>query len=462
MDSIFDIFLGFLQQKTLTGFWLSISLLLILGLLLLVGRRLEPAIQLERLGIPIALLFGFIALLLGPYGPLPLMPQRVTDLWVQLPTPLLTLVFAGLMLGRPLPAGKGLVKPVASQALLGFLFGFGQYFVGGIVVLFCLIPINGVDPLMGCLIEVGFEGGHGAAAVMGKTFSQLDFPGGLDLGLAMATVGLLSSTVLGSALVVFGRWRGWLRPSIPNAKERILFMVDEQSDLYERLKQLVLNFGLVGSAVAIGVVMLWALQHLDLLFGEVYKEVLDVFPVFPLALLASLLLRFGLEKYEKTHLVSELLQREIGTLATDLLIATAIASINLPLLTDNWFPILILSVSGLTWNLFGMLVLARYIFTEEWFERSITEFGNATGVAASGLLLLRLSDPLESTKTLPIFSIKQLFLQPLLSGGLITVLAPLIVTRFGLLGWTECSGVLTLICVISAFYITRDSNQEIA
>ena len=35
------------------------------------------------------------------------------------------------------------------------------------------------------------------------------------------------------------------------------------------------------------------------------------------------------------NLVSELLQREIGTLATDLLIATAIASINLPLLRQK-------------------------------------------------------------------------------------------------------------------------------
>ena len=55
--------------------------------------------------------------------------------------------------------------------------------------------------------KVGFEGGHGAAAIMGDTYTKLGFPQGLDLGLAMATVGLFSSTVLGSALVVVGHVR---------------------------------------------------------------------------------------------------------------------------------------------------------------------------------------------------------------------------------------------------------------
>ena len=90
---------------------------------------------------------------------------------------------------------------------------------------------------------------------------------------------------------------------------------------------------------------------------------------------------------------------------------------------------------------------------EEWFERSLTEFGNATGVAATGLLLLRLADPRNLTNTLPIFSIKQLFLQPLLSGGLITVMAPFVVIQLGLKGWTEICGLFTVIFIVIAFNI---------
>ena len=73
--------------------------------------------------------------------------------------------------------------------------------------------------------------------------------------------------------------------------------------------------------------------------------------------------------------------------------------------------------------------------------------------AASGLLLLRLADPRNITNTLPIFSFKQLLLQPVLSGGIITVLAPLFIAQYGLIGWTEISGFLTLIFILVSLLI---------
>ncbi|WP_320676952.1 sodium:solute symporter [Prochlorococcus sp. MIT 1300] len=450
----------FLSTELLPGFWLAITLLCLLIFLLSLGRRLEPALKLERVGIPIALLLGTLALFLGPYGPVSLFPQKVTDIWVKLPTPLLTLVFATLMLGRPLPRGKGLWKPVASQAALGFFLGFGQYLVGGLAVIFLLIPWLGVDPLMGCLIEVGFEGGHGAAAVMGKSFIKLGFSGGPDLGFAMATVGLLSSTIIGSALVVIGRSLGWIGvqtiqgTGITGARE-------EQIDFFGQIKELAINLFFVGLAVGIGVFALYILRLMSPYFGGIYSEVIEVFPVFPLALLASLIIRFLLELLNKTDLVSQLLQREIGTLSTDLLIVTAMASLNLPLIKNDWVPILILSIVGLSWNLFGSLVYSKYIFTQESFERALAEFGNATGVAASGILLLRLADPRNTTNTLQVFSIKQLFLQPLLSGGVITLFAPIAINRFGLVSWTEVSGLFAFFFIALSFFFSRMSPREI-
>ncbi len=440
-------------------FGLAIGLFCLLGLLLSFGRRLELAVRLERIGIPIALLAGAFGLLIGPYGRFPLLPESVTDIWIQLPSPLLTLVFATLMLGRPIPRGRGIWKPVASQSLVGLVLGFGQYLVGGIAVLLILIPYLGVDPLMGCLIEVGFEGGHGAAAVMGNSFSKLGFPEGLDLGLAMATVGLLSSTVLGSALVVVGRWRGWVVPQVSKGIDpnKVLQNAD---GLIQKLRVIGINMSFVGLAVLFGVLMLFGLRQLAPLFGAVFQEVIFVFPVFPLALLGSLLIRYLLEKSGKENLISELFQRDVGTLATDLLITVATASVNLPLLLNEWLPLTVLAVTGLTWNLLGMFVIARITFEEEWFERSIAEFGNATGVAASGVLLLRLADPRNLTNTLPIFSSTRLFLQPLLSGGLITVIAPIAVLKLGLQWWTVVCGLLTMIFILLALFMHGSLLEE--
>ena len=449
-----------LSQNSLSAFALSVGLLGFLGILLSLGRRLQPAIRLERLGIPIALILGSIGLLIGPYGYFPLLSESITDIWVKLPSPLLTLVFASLMIGRPIPKGAGFIKPVASQALLGLLLGFGQYLVGGLVVLYVLIPYLDVNPLMGCLIEVGFEGGHGAAAIMGDSFSNLGFPEGLDLGLAMATLGLLCSTLLGSGLVVIGRMRGWVVP------QKIVNDINsegntEQTDIFAQISRLFINLLFVGIAVLIGLLMLYILRYFSQFLSDFPRLVLEGFPVFPLALLGSLIVRFILEIASKTEFVSQLLQREISTLATDLLITTAMASLNLPLLLNDWLPLTTLALTGLIWNLTGVLVFARVIFNEEWFERSITEFGNATGVAASGLLLLRLADPRNSTQALPIFSIKQLLLQPLLSGGIITVLAPIAIVNVGLLGWTEICGVLTVMFIIIALVIKVFPKEDV-
>ena len=443
MSQLFFGFEGLYKINAIPTLLLSLGLLGIIGILLTLGRRLDSAMKLERFGIPIALVVGAIGFFIGPYGPFSLLPERVLNTWMQLPTPLLTLVFATLMLGRPIPRVSGLWKPVASQALLGLLLGFGQYVVGGIIVLSFLLPYLGVDPLMGCIIEVGFEGGHGAAAIMGESFRKLGFPEGLDLGFAMATVGLLASTFLGSGLVVIGRFLGWLVPAEQEIKNDWTD-ADLEFKPFEQLRLLLYNFALAGLAVLVGILLLYFVRLFSTFMGDISKEVLMAFPVFPLALMGSFLVRFSLEKTGQTKIVSSLFQREIGILSTDLLIITAMAGLNLPLLVNYWVPISILALGGLIWNLAGMLIFSRLFFKEEWFERAIAEFGNSTGVAASGLLLLRLADPRNLTNTLPVFSIKQLFLQPLLSGGLITVIAPLFISNFGLKGWTEFCGLISL------------------
>ncbi len=449
MSQLFFGFEGLYKINAIPTLFLSLGLLGIIGILLTLGRRLDSAMQLERFGIPVALLVGAIGFFIGPYGPFSLLPERVLNIWMQLPTPLLTLVFATLMLGRPIPRVSGLWKPVASQALLGLLLGFGQYVVGGVIVLSFLLPYLGVDPLMGCIIEVGFEGGHGAAAIMGDSFNRLDFPEGLDLGFAMATVGLLASTFLGSGLVVVGRFFGWL-VSAEKEIENDLLDVDLEFKPLDQLRLLLYNFALAGLAVLVGLLLLFCLRFFSVYMSDISKEVILAFPVFPLALIGSFFVRYTLEKTGKTNFVSSLFQREIGILSTDLLIITAMAGLNLPLLIQYWVPIGILSIGGLIWNLAGMLIFSRLFFREEWFERAIAEFGNSTGVAASGLLLLRLADPRNTTNTLPVFSIKQLFLQPLLSGGLITVLAPLFISNFGLKGWTEFCGLISLTLFVVA------------
>jgi ESS family glutamate:Na+ symporter len=457
--------LSFLPGPAALGtFALAVALLLaLLSLGTLVGR----GVGVHQWGIPEALLAGALGLLVAPAGPLPLIPAAVIRLWDQLPLVLLTLVFGTLLLGKPLPRPGGLWRPLSAQVLLALTLGFGQYLVAGLAVLLVLQPLLHVSPVMACLIEVAYEGGHGSAVAMGPTYERLGVEGGTALGLAMATVGLLASTSVGGVLVVLARRQGWLAqgsPPPPPAEPAAAPSAAEAPGsaavpfppgLAAQVAAWLVNLALTGVAVAIGCLLLALLRAPEARLGGAYTLVIDTLPVFPLALVGSLLMRLLLERTGLAGLVSAPIQGRIGTLSADLLIVAATACLDLSLLARDWLPLSVLATVGLVWNLAMVLLLGRRILPDPWFERGIIEFGQATGVAASGLLLLSMADPHDRGDAITPFSIKQLLLQPLLAGGVITVVMPLLVESLGLPLWTALSGVVVLVAGGLGLWLAR-------
>jgi Na+/glutamate symporter len=519
--------------------------LAVLALVLSLGTGLGRILGSRKWGVPEALLAGVIGLLLAPSGPLPLIPPGVLAVWQELPLILLTLVFGTLLVGKPLPKPGGLWRPLSAQVLLALTLAFGQYLVAALVVMALQGRLAGVHPLMACLIEVAYEGGHGSAAAMGPTYARLGFPGGEALGLAMATVGLLSSTLVGGIVVVLARRVGWLQvvapvlpvvaakggsvpgkdaafvapmpeatfmaPAAPTAAPAAAALnatgisapsgasgggpiadpasaaapsllaggampftgdakeggspakpagsFSDPSDLSESpnpkgtgtgvlspsLAAWAVNLALAGIAVGIGYLALEGLRWVAHAAGGGFAAVIEALPVFPLAIIGSLLVRLVLERSGNASVASSAIQGLVATLAADLLITAATACLNLSLLAQDWIPLTALALAGLVWNLAVVLLLGPRILPAPWFERGILEFGQGTGVAASGLLLLRMADPHDQADALPAFSIKQLLLQPLIAGGMITVVAPLAVTRLGLPLWSGLCLVLVLL-----------------
>jgi len=462
---------------------LAAALGLLLALLAL-GTLLGRSLGVHQWGIPEALLAGTLGLLVAPGGGLlPLIPAAIIHIWDQLPLILLTLVFGTLLVGKPLPKINGLLRPLGAQMLLALTLAFGQYLVASLAVLLVLQPLLHVSPVMACLIEVAYEGGHGSAAAMGPTYERLGVEGGTGLGLAMATVGLLASTLVGGLVVVLARARNWLMPDEPQAVQAadpsasspsagaespLSDSADPSSPhpaaanaggnpAAEPLNAWLVNLALTGVAVAIGCLLMALLQRLATQLGGGFATVIDALPVFPLALIGSLLVRLTLERCGKGDLASPRIQSRIGTLSADLLIVAATACLDLSLLAHDWLPLSVLALTGLVWNLGVVLVLARRSLPAPWFERGILEFGQATGVAASGLLLLNMADPNDRSDALTPFSIKQLLLQPLLAGGVITVMAPLAIASWGLQLWTELCLGLTLLWIGLALWLGRRS-----
>ena len=151
----------------------------------------------------------------------------------------------------------------------------------------------------------------------------------------MATMGLLSSSLLGSFFIFVGRTLGI------SDTEQIVDKTDNENpnlkiSIFSDLRILLINLGFVGLAISFGVLILNLLRYISNYFGEFSKEVILSLPVFPLILIGSLLIRYILEKTNNTEFISNLLQREIGILSTDLLIFTAMASLDIATVLDNW------------------------------------------------------------------------------------------------------------------------------
>jgi len=270
-------------------------------------------------------------------------------------------------------------------------------------------------------------------------------------------VGLLTSTLVGGLVVVLGRRAGWLLQPLAGggsaAAASTLAETPQPSAPPQASRPSgpggpgawAVNLALAGVAVAIGWLALQALRLLGHRLGGGIEAVIEAFPVFPLAIIGSLLVRLVLERSGNASVASAPIQGLVATLAADLLITAATAGLNLKLLQADWLPLTVLAVGGLAWNLAVVLWLAPRVLPADWFERAVIEFGQATGVAASGLLLLRMADPDDLSEALPAFSLKQLLLQPFLAGGVITVVAPLAVAGWGLPAWSAlCAAVVVV------------------
>jgi len=127
--------------------------------------------------------------------------------------------------------------------------------------------------------------------------------------------------------------------------------------IFADLKIFIINLGFSGLAISFGVLLLKLLRYISSSFGDFSKEIISSLPVFPFILIGSLLIRYILEKTKNTEFISNILQREIGILSTDLLIFTAMASLDIAVVFDNWILILVFTIFGLLWNLIVLLIL---------------------------------------------------------------------------------------------------------
>jgi glutamate:Na+ symporter, ESS family len=447
----------------LTALMIDISWL---SLLLLIGKYLRARFYfLQKLFLPASVIAGFIGLILGPYifgkHLFTVIPLSLMDSWALYPGRLINIVFACLFLGFSVPSIKTIWKEGGPQFCYGWLMGMGQYMVGVGITVILLKPLFGVPDFFGCLMEIGFSGGHGTAAGMKEAFIQLGFPAGSDLGLMSATVGVISAVVFGMVMINMAARKHYtkvikspkhlsiseIRGLIPPEK-RTKGSITTISP--NALEPFAFHAAFVGVAILIGWYMLTGIKSLS---ANMEPDLFKSFPLFPLAMLGGLFIQIfasktGLDKY----LDRNTFDRILG-LALDFLVISAIASIKLDVFLAYFWPFTILMVVGLLWVIFATWFIAPRMLPDAWFERAITEYGMQTGVTALGLLLLRVADPNFETEAAKSFGFKQILYEPMMGGGFITAAAPILIFNFGV-GLSLLVGFLSILLVLGISFLS--------
>ncbi len=441
--------------------------LLYLGVVFLIGgiiRRNTPCLQ--ALFVPVSVIAGFVGLILGPqvFGQLVpeshrlengLLPSEVLDIWGLFPGLLINVVFATILLGKKLPGLGTIWQRSAPHVLFGYTLSFGQYALGLFLAVTVLVPLFGLSPLVGGLLEISFTGGHGTAAGLISTFDELGFKEGVDLALGLATVGLVTGIVSGTWLInraVNSQKMTIARQEPTQAKDD--YDIDkihhydspEPEDTDSSTSPLTVHLGLIGVAILLGWLVQQGATRLEgLLVGDRNGiEIVSQIPLFPFTIIGGALLQTILHYRRLDWVLKRTLINQVSGTALDVLIVTAIATMSLSVLGDNWAPLLLMSFAAIAWSVFAFMFIAPRVFPHRWFEHGMGDFGQSAGTVATGFLLINMSDPKNQTGATESYGYKQLLFEPVVGGGLVTAVSLPLIAIFG----PVVMGIVALICTL--------------
>ena len=430
----------------------------ILSLLLVAGKVLRVRFSfLQRLYLPSSVVGGLLGLAvvtaLGDRA-----PTEITDSMRAIPGFMINVIFATIFLGAAVPKVKDVIRLALPQLVLGQILAWGQYVVGLGLAGFVFVKLFGVPAMFGNLLEIGFEGGHGTVGGMAESFTAYGWEEGIALGYTVATVGMIVGIVFGMAIVQWALRRGYVKEvrtfeSRTPHERRGIHVAEErpsaglQTVCCDSIDSLAWHVAIIGVACLIG----WGLRQLIPVKG---------FPLFPLCMIGGVLLELVAKRLKIDLLVDRVQMERLSGAALDFLVVSAVATIQLKVVAANWQPLVILLAAGTAWSVWAVLFVSPRIFRDAWVERGIAEFGQASGVTATGLMLLRTVDPENRTPAAMSFGYKQLLHEPFMGGGIWTALALTLVFKFGWqpVFWFSCA--MLFAWGVIAFFLARSNRRN--
>ena len=380
--------------------------------LMLIAKVIRSKISfIQKLYIPSALIAGFMGLLAGKQflNVIPFSSEISNYAGI-----LIAFVFGSMFIGNKAKVSfRRMFSSVGDSFLINAaaeIAQFGLFILLGIVVF--PILFKKINPAFGLMLPAGFVGGHGTAAAIGSVLVDSGWTDATSIGQTFATIGLLGGILGGVTMINIGARKGntAIIKSVEDLQEEMLTGLVKENNRSEfgqntvnamSIDTLTWHFSLilvaVGMAYGVNAILKMLLPSVS-------------FPVYGLALVCSIVLQGILKIVNLDEYVDKKIVTHIGSIATDYLVAFGVASINISVVVKYLIPIIVLSVIGFIFVITWFWIVSPSFFRDYWFERGIYIFGLSTGVMATGVILLRVTDPEFKSGVLEDFGFAWIFL----------------------------------------------------
>jgi len=374
-----------------------------LSIMLLAGVILRAKIKLfQKFLFPAAIIGGLIGFVFKSLGWCGISYETFTVFAIHMFT--LNFISIGLTGTDDAVAPKG--KTIRKAIFKGMLWMFGvqislwgiQALVGMGVLTVTNRFFNEIWVGSGFLVPSGYAQGPGQAVALASVWEKAyGIHDAITLGLTFAAAGFLVSSLVGVPLANWGLRKGLSSNKVKELSNEVLVGIYDQGKEAPAGKLKTHSGNIDGMTFQVAILM--AVYFLTYFETLGLKAILP--PAFkPLAwglmfmwgMITAVIIRLILQKLNLTKYMDNNVQRRITGVAVDYLIVATLMAIKLVTIWTHFVPILLICLLAAVVTFFFILYFGRRL--EDYsLERLLAMFGTLTGTAASGLMLLRISDP---------------------------------------------------------------------
>lgn len=366
--------------------------LIVLFSFLLAGFVIREFIKpLQHYYIPASIIGGLLALILGPQV---LGLIEIPESFSSMAGVMITLVLTCSVIGVDMDKSK-VGTYITHLCIMVSVYGMQLCIGGGLGSI-----LKNIWPDLpfgwGTEAVFSFWGGHGTAASAGAAWEEYGIIGNTSIGMIMSTLGVLACFIFGMIMINWGVRKGYATQATNDYKANPTFF----GGLLPADKQTPIGVAKVPSSGIDNLSFQLAIVLACMLLGNkgmgLVKSVLPVLKPLPSlmnGILGGMVVWNIIKRTKLRGFVDRKTINSISGLGLEITIVSAMATIDLKMVSALFIPILVISAVIVALTAIWTLSLCKMWHRSNWFEKCCGSFGAATGSVPTGLALIRCVDP---------------------------------------------------------------------